>query len=86
MAKSPTKSTSKSKKPAKENCVTCNSTTKEVASNKDGGVQCFVCNLWWHPTCAKVEPDLYQNLISMKKTLGRSVWYCASCTSARLVV
>lgn len=57
------------KKEAK--CPDCS----RVVSETDAGIQCEVCEDWYHPKCQKVNDDVY-------KFLGQNAgvhWYCNGC-------
>jgi len=59
--------------PKKEDNL-CGKCTKLVRTE---GIQCNVCNVWWHSTCAGIESDLCE-------CLGRNqqlLWYCTKCNS-----
>ena len=58
------------KKKDENKCGECNKQVKE-------GVQCDICDAWWHPACAEMEADLCESL-------GKNVqwhWYCIKCNS-----
>ena len=64
-------------------CVVCTATTNRIATNKDGAVQCGVCDLWWHPTCAQLSREKFQIIIICLEQYGSSSpWKCASCDGA----
>lgn len=59
--------------PKKEenSCGKCNKAVKE-------GIQCEICDSWWHPTCAGIETEICE-------CLGKNQqlhWYCMKCNSS----
>jgi hypothetical protein len=40
-----------------------------------GGIQCEICNIWWHPGCAGMSTDLCECLGANQQLH----WYCAKC-------
>ena len=68
--------------PTKNDCPICKKTANAVASNKSGSVQCSTCDLWYHPGCAGVTPEMLE-LISKCKDLNMfSPWSCTVCKTA----
>ena len=63
----------------KTNCMVCSRTTNKVPSNKEGGVQCSGCDLWWHPACAQMSQEKFQLILLWLKESQQSPWKCASC-------
>ena len=53
----------------KENCAVCNKHVNE-------GVECEICEQWFHTTCAKMSKAAMQAL-EENKSLH---WYCEGCT------
>jgi hypothetical protein len=71
------------KKKSKFNCVVCSLTTNTVKSNRDWAVQCGICDLWWHPTCAQISKERFQIICAwMEQDGSSSPWKCASCDGA----
>ena len=67
----------------KNSCPICKKTANVCPSNKDGSVQCSVCDLWYHPTCADMSRDMYDYINKGKELHGlTSVWTCQVCTTA----
>jgi len=56
-------------------CGTC---SKKV-TNHDDGVQCEVCNVWFHCKCQRITDEMYRSMQSYKDDLH---WYCAGCKGA----
>jgi len=52
----------------------CGKCTKSVRSE---GIQCDVCDVWWHPACAGIESDLCECLRKNQQLH----WYCMKCNS-----
>src|SRR5271156_1313686 len=52
-------------------CPDCN----KVVADRDCGLECEVCELWFHSKCQKVSDDAYQCL-SNNPTMH---WYCSGC-------
>ena len=83
MAPSPNaSSTKKAANKSKLNCVKCKRSTKTIPSNKEGSVQCRVCDLWWHQSCADISQEVYDHLVASKEFVGEAVWRCSSCKAA----
>ena len=59
--------------------MVCSRTTNKINSNRDGGVQCSGCDLWWHPTCAKMSKEKFQLIAMWLEEGSQSPWKCASC-------
>ena len=71
-------------KPNNLNCSICRKTNKDVASNKDGGVRCGICQFWWHSRCLNMDSDLL-NWIVMGEKLGNDCcWTCQHCQEAHI--
>ena len=50
----------KVKAPSKANCMVCKMTTNRVPSNREGSLQCGVCDGWWHSKCAQLSDELFE--------------------------
>jgi len=50
--------------PPKKEDNLCGKCTKSVRSE---GIQCDVCDVWWHPVCARIESDLCECLRKNQK-------------------
>ena len=46
--------------------------------NKDLGIQCELCELWWHAGCVKIPEDVYKVLGKMSNLH----WFCEACNSS----
>ena len=67
---------------SKNNCLVCRLTTNIIPSNRAGGVQCRVCDSWFHPHCAQLSAEVF-GLITKWAELGQeSPWKCQSCDRA----
>jgi hypothetical protein len=67
---------------SKTNCLVCRLTTNIIPSNRAGGVQCRVCDSWFHPLCAQLSAEVF-GLITKWAELGQeSPWKCQSCERA----
>lgn len=55
-----------------EKCGTC---CKQVSVN-DNGIQCEICELWYHIKCEDMSEQLYKALCTFQQDLH---WYCSSC-------
>ena len=56
-------------------CGNCNKTTSGCAS-----LQCSICEMWHHRECvAGMTKEAYQQLVSMKETMGYSFFLCGKC-------
>ena len=73
---------SKKKNQSKTNCVVCKSTTNKVPSNREGAVQCGVCDCWWHPKCALLSTEKFEMIAKWTEDGSQSPWKCQSCDSA----
>ena len=51
----------------------CGSCTKPVKSNQRG-VQCDICDIWYHTRCMLMSPEVYEGLANTS-----AVWICPSC-------
>lgn len=51
----------------------CGSCTKPVKPNQRG-VQCDICDIWYHTRCMLMSPDRYEGLATLS-----AVWICSSC-------
>jgi len=58
--------------PKKEECL-CGQCGKVVKE----GIQCDICDVWWHPVCAGINSDLCESL----GTNEQLHWYCIRCNS-----
>ena len=54
-----------------ENCVVCS----KIVGEKDNGLQCDLCNGWYHSSCVKVNINSKYKLMS-KVDID---WYCQIC-------
>jgi len=52
-------------------CGKCNKVVKE-------GIQCKICEYWWHPACAGIESDICESLGKNQQLY----WYCLKCHSS----
>ena len=79
----------KKTKQAKTNCVVCRATTNKIASNREGAVQCGVCEGWWHPKCAQLSAEAFDMIAKWVEQFpgNQSPWKCQSCenSSAKLL-
>ena len=75
---------SKGRGQSKTSCVVCKATTNTIASNREGGVQCGVCDLWWHPTCANLAPERFKLIVEWTENGSSSPWKCSSCDTANV--
>ena len=76
---------SKSKKKtaaSKTTCLKCNRSTNKTAANKDGGVQCNVCDRWWHGPCMDISSEMFGMLCKVVEEGMQIPWRCPSCESA----
>ena len=56
-------------------CGNCNKTTSGSAA-----LQCSICELWHHRECVPgMTKEAYQQLLSMKETMGYSFFLCGKC-------
>ena len=55
----------------KSSCHEC----KRLVKDNDKGVQCDICEHWYHANCVKISSDVY-SVISVKEDLD---WYCVTC-------
>ena len=76
------KPANKARAQSKTNCVVCKATTNTIASNREGGVQCGVCDLWWHPTCANLAPERFKLIVEWTEGGASSPWKCQACDTA----
>ena len=67
---------------SKTNCVVCRKTTNTIVTNREGGIQCGVCDLWWHPTCANVPPERFRMIVEWTEDGLPSPWKCQACDSS----
>src|SRR5664279_1106326 len=51
-------------------CVNCSKVVKE-------GIQCDICDLWWHANCAGIKSELCDYLGANQQLH----WYCTNCNS-----
>ena len=51
-------------------------------TNKKGGIRCNVCKYWFHPECAGVTQEEYQQALKWKEKREVDIWACASCESS----
>ena len=51
----------------------CGSCTKPVKTNQRG-VQCDICDIWYHTRCMLMSPEMYEGLPNPS-----AVWICSSC-------
>ena len=79
-AKAQTQTQSQSQ--SKTNCVVCRQTCNKVASNRAGGVQCCICDSWWHPKCAHLTQDMFDMITRWTDTGLDSPWKCQTCDRA----
>ena len=49
-----------------------------IATNKDGAVQCGVCDLWWLPTFSQLSKEKFQIIPMWLAEDGSTLWKCAS--------
>ena len=79
----------KKTKQAKTNCAVCRATTNRIPANREGGVQCGVCEKWWHPKCAHLSPGVFDMIAKWGEQFPgkQSPWQCRSCenSSAKLL-
>ena len=73
---------SKKKTQSKTNCVVCKCTTNKVPSNREGAVQCGVCDCWWHPKCAQLSTEKFEMIAKWTEDGSQSPWKCQSCDNA----
>jgi hypothetical protein len=59
--------------PKKEDnsCGKCSKAVKE-------GIQCEICDCWWHPACAGIESEICESLGKNQQLH----WYCLKCNSS----
>jgi len=62
---------------AKEDCLGCGQKFKQ----KDASVQCAVCGLWTHKTCAGLSNEVFNCLAEQFRLTKRAYWACRSCTN-----
>ena len=72
----------KGKGQSKTNCVVCRASTNVIPSNREGGVQCGVCDLWWHPTCANLSHERFKLFLEWTENGAASPWKCHACDTA----
>ena len=70
------------KKANKDTCLHCKTTCKTVPTNKKGGIRCNVCKYWFHPECAGLTQEEYQQALKWKEKREVDIWACASCESS----
>ena len=72
----------KAKSSSKTNCMVCKHTTNKIPSNKDGSVQCGVCDGWWHAKCAQITTEKFEMIALWTQDGQDSPWKCQSCEKA----
>ena len=67
----------------KFDCPVCGKTANKCESNKAGSVACNLCELWYHPPCAKVDPAMVKLITDCIELNGiSSPWSFGVCMSA----
>ena len=61
----------------KETCLGCS----KKFNKSEYSLQCTVCGLWIHKTCAGISDDGYKFVSEQLKTTGMAYWACRPCTS-----
>lgn len=62
----------------KDRCGVC----LEPVLSGDKGLQCELCDIWFHNTCAEVSDELYSALVDSNKDNTNIVhWFCADCNT-----
>jgi len=49
----------------------------KVVSNNEMGIQCEICDVWFHPKCQDINEDCYKAIMNLQSVH----WYCKSCDS-----
>ncbi len=60
--------------------ATCLACGKKIGKS-DYSVQCTLCGLWIHKTCARMTEELFNMIKYQVKQTGRTYWACRSCTN-----
>ena len=60
--------------PPKKDDNSCGKCSKLVRE----GIQCEICEVWWHPACAGIESEI---CVSLGKN-QQLHWYCLKCNSS----
>ena len=55
-----------------EKCKSCDL----KVSSKDKGIQCEICQGWWHCRCININEEAYEIL-----NLEKIYWFCSACNS-----
>ena len=57
-------------------CIVC----EKKVGEKENGVQCEICEKWWHAACARLRQEEY-NVVQESATKDEQVlhWHCAEC-------
>ena len=66
----------KAKAVSKTNCMVCKLTTNKIPSNRDGSVQCGVCDGWWHAKCAQISAEKFETIAMWTQDGQDSPWKC----------
>jgi hypothetical protein len=62
----------------KENdCLGCGQKFKQ----KDACVQCSICGLWSHKTCAGLSNEFFNAMVEQMKATGQTFWGCRACST-----
>lgn len=64
-------------KAAKHPCLHC-----KVNIGQEKAIQCTLCDYWVHPKCAKIDDDLYKNLVAISEKGFKHCWTCMCCTKS----
>ena len=68
---------------AKTTCWICKKTTNKIASNKFGGIQCFICDRWYHPPCVHLNSKKFEMIAQWEEDGSRFPWKCPPCDSSQ---
>jgi len=60
--------------------TTCLACSKKFGKS-DSSVQCSVCGLWIHKTCANISDEGFKFLEEQVKNTGMAFWACRACTA-----
>ena len=48
---------------------------KKIVGNNENGIQCDICNLWYHRECLKLSEEEYR----IQRRNEMSKWFCEKC-------
>ena len=62
--------------------MVCRKTTNTIPTNREGGISCGSCELWWHPACANLSTERFRMIVEWTQGGFPSPWKCQSCDSS----